>query len=60
MVLVIDANQPRGHWLLGRVVGVNSDDKGIVRSAEVKTIHGTQRRSITKLILLVPYDEKMS
>ena len=58
VVLVIDSNQPRGHWLLGRIVGINSDDKGIVRSVEVKTKHGTQRRPITKLILLMPYGEK--
>eukprot|EP00112_Aurelia_sp_Birch-Aquarium-sp1_P026917 Seg987.5 transcript_id=Seg987.5/GoldUCD/mRNA.D3Y31 product="hypothetical protein" protein_id=Seg987.5/GoldUCD/D3Y31 len=58
VVLVMDANQPRGHWLLGRIVGVNSDDNGIVRSAEVKTIHGIHRRPITKLILLVPHNEK--
>ena len=58
IVLVMDAKQPRGQWLLGRIVGVNGDDKGIVRSAEVKTMHGVHRRPITKLILLVPYDEK--
>eukprot|EP00112_Aurelia_sp_Birch-Aquarium-sp1_P005909 Seg1666.1 transcript_id=Seg1666.1/GoldUCD/mRNA.D3Y31 product="hypothetical protein" protein_id=Seg1666.1/GoldUCD/D3Y31 len=58
VVLVMDANQPREHWLLGGIVGVNIDDKGIVRSAEVKTIHGIHRRPITKLILLVPHKEK--
>ena len=58
IVLVIDANQPRGHGLLGRIFGVNSDGKGIVRSAEVKIIHGTKKRPITKLILLMPYDVK--
>ena len=31
-VLVIDINQSRDHWLLARIVEVNSDDKGIVRS----------------------------
>eukprot|EP00794_Sanderia_malayensis_P002619 gene2619-3032_t len=35
-----------------------SDDKGIVRSAEVRTTHGIQRRPITKLILLLPDEEK--
>ena len=31
-VLVIDTNQSRGHWLFGKIVEVDSDDKGIVRS----------------------------
>eukprot|EP00795_Rhopilema_esculentum_P014095 gene14095-5083_t len=58
VVLVVDANQPRRQWLLERIVGFNGDDKGFVRSAEVKAIHGTHRRPITKLILLVPHDEE--
>ena len=43
----MDANQPREQWFLGRIVGVNGDDKGIVRSGEVKTMHGVHRRQIT-------------
>lgn len=59
IVLVMDANQPRGQWLLGRITGVNNDDKGIVRSAEVKTVHGIHKRPVTKLIVLIPYNEKI-
>ena len=53
-VLGIDANQHRGQrLLLGRIARVNGVDKGIVRSADVRMIHGLPRRSIRKLIIII-------
>ncbi|XP_078495173.1 uncharacterized protein LOC144749982 [Ciona intestinalis] len=52
IVLVIDYGQPRGSWVIGRIIAVFPDDHGLVRSARVKTQHSTLERLITKLCLL--------
>ena len=52
LVLVVDENHPRGHWLLARVTKVHHGQDGLVRSAEVKTRTGTLVRPIRKLCLL--------
>ena len=52
VVLVIDSNQPRGQWLLGRVHAVHTAQDGIVRSVDVKTKHGICKRPAAKICLL--------
>ncbi len=52
VVLVIDSNQPRGQWLLGRVHVVHTAQDGIVRSVDVKTKHGICKRPAAKICLL--------
>ena len=62
LVLVIDVTLPRNQWPLGRILSVNEDSKGFVRSAKVKVskckysktefASGIIERSISKLILL--------
>ena len=52
VVLSIDANQPRGNWLLGRVLVTHQGKDGRVRSAELKTKLGTCTRPANKLCLL--------
>ncbi|XP_059223205.1 uncharacterized protein LOC131996995 [Stomoxys calcitrans] len=49
LVLVAEDNLPPKQWLLGRVVSVHKDAKGVVRVAEVKTKNGQIRRAIHNL-----------
>lgn len=52
IVLVVDANAPRGQWPLGKVVSVNVSRDGFVRSARVQTKLTQLVRPITKLVHL--------
>lgn len=52
VVLVADSFLPRNSWMLGRIMRVLPDSKGIVRSAEVRTKTSIIQRPITKLCLL--------
>ncbi len=52
VVLVADSFLPRNSWMLGRIMRVMPDSKGIVRSAEVRTKTSIIQRPITKLCLL--------
>jgi len=52
LVLVEDTALPRGQWQLGRILQVYPDEKGSVRSADVKVRDTTLTRPITKLYLL--------
>lgn len=63
MVLVVETNLPRNEWLLGRIVDVERDKYGHVRSANIRVTKckylppgkfGTtiMKRPITKLVLL--------
>jgi hypothetical protein len=52
VVLVIESNQPRGQWLLGKVQALHTAQDGIVRSVEVKTKHGICKRPATKICIL--------
>ena len=52
IVLVIDASSPRNSWLIGRIIQVYPDSKGLIRRVQVKTKTGTFERPITKLCLL--------
>ena len=50
--ILTDNDMPRNLWKLGRVTKVFPDDKGLVRTVEIKTASSTVRRPINKLILL--------
>lgn len=53
VVMVVDSSAPRGSWVLGRVLEVKSDSKGLVRAVKVKTQTSVLERPITKLCLLL-------
>lgn len=55
VVVVVDGNK-RSDWAMGKVVGVYSDRRGVVRSAEVKTTFSVVHRPICKLSLLLECD----
>ena len=52
VVLVISADQPRGHWPLGRIKAVFPGKDGHVRVAKVQVGYETITRPVTKLALL--------
>ena len=52
LVLVIDANVPRGQWRMARIVNVIPGNDGVVRVSEIKTSAGNLLRPFTKLCLL--------
>ena len=52
LVLVADRNQPRGNWLLGRVVETFPGSDNVVRVVRVKTKFGLLKRPVTSLIIL--------
>ena len=52
VVLVADKS-PRNQWLMGRVNEVRTDEKGLVRSAKVKTSKSILERPIDKLVLIL-------
>ena len=52
LVLVADRNQPRGNWLLSRVVETFPGSDNVVRVVRVKTKFGLLKRPVTSLILL--------
>ena len=49
VVLVISADQPRGHWPLGRIKAVFPGKDGHVRVAKVQVGYETITRPVTKL-----------
>ncbi|XP_075170111.1 uncharacterized protein LOC142242417 [Haematobia irritans] len=49
LVLVAEDNLPPRQWLMGRVVNVIKDTKGVVRVADVRTKNGIIRRAVHKL-----------
>ena len=53
VVLLMDEDTKRSQWKLGRVTKTYPGKDGRVRSVEVKIIHGTYNRPVTKLCLLV-------
>ena len=52
VVIIADNRHPRGLWPKGVVVKVHTGADGIVRSAEIRTKHGTLHRPVRKLIVL--------
>ena len=57
IVLLVDQNTPRGSWLLGKVEETFPDRNGLVRNALVKTNSSTFLRPITKLVMVLEFDE---
>ena len=53
IILIKEDTLPRNMWAMGRVVEVDEDSQGMVRSAKVKTKDGELRRPIQKLVLLL-------
>ncbi|XP_071088226.1 uncharacterized protein [Haliotis cracherodii] len=57
IVLVKDDNLHRSCWSMGRVISVEADKDGFVRSVQIKTLNSELRRPVTKLVLLVPSEK---
>ena len=58
VVLVVDPNAPRGPWILGRIIEVFPDLKGLVRSVKIRTQNNILARPITKLCMMLECDEE--
>ncbi len=56
VVLIIDESSPRNSWVLGRIMKVFPDKKGLVRRVLVKTKTNTLERPIDKLCLICEMD----
>ena len=52
LVLIVEDDEPRGHWPLARVVRPIPGADGRVRAAEVKTASGVYTRPTDRLCLL--------
>lgn len=52
IVMVVDESAPRSSWMLGRVLRVIPDAKGLVRRVIIKTKTNTLERPIDKLCLI--------
>ena len=49
IVLIIDADAPRGRWVMGRIECIYPGKDGHVRTVKVNTVHGSYVRPVTKL-----------
>lgn len=58
IVVVQDDNTQRFHWPLARVVAVEADSSGAVRSVKLQTQKSELRRPVHKLVLLLPVEEQ--
>ena len=47
--LVIDQDNPRRNWKIGRIVAVHADGDGLVRVVDVKVGECTYRRSTSRI-----------
>jgi hypothetical protein len=56
VALLADEDNPRNIWPLGRIVNLYPGKDGQVRVADIKTIRGTYRRPVSKLIPLDVFD----
>ena len=59
VVIIKDDTLSRNEWSMGRVHEVETDNKGFVRSAKIKTQRGFLRRPVAKLVLLLPVEEQI-
>ncbi|XP_059907162.1 uncharacterized protein LOC132457130 [Gadus macrocephalus] len=57
IVLIADVNAPRGSWVIARIVNINPDQRGVVRSVKLQTGTNLIERPVTKIVLLVPATE---
>ena len=60
IVMVVDSTAPRGSWNLGRIIEVQPDSRGLVRTVKIITKTGVFVRPVTKLCLLLEGAEKMT
>lgn len=56
IVMLVEGNSPRCHWLIGCVISVKQSGDGLVRSVTVKCEKSFMTRPISKLILLCEND----
>ena len=56
IVMIIDDSAPRSSWVLGRVLQVMPDAKGLVRRVLIKTKTNTLERPVDKLCLVCEMD----
>ena len=54
VVLIVDAEVPRGKWRLGRIVETFPSGDGLVRKVQVRTGGTLLTRPIHKLVVLLP------
>ena len=59
IVLIKDENESRNDWLMGIIVKVQPDSKGVVRSAVVKTRTSELHRPVHKLVLLLAAEDQL-
>ncbi|KAJ8381200.1 hypothetical protein SKAU_G00019780 [Synaphobranchus kaupii] len=52
LVLIVDGTAPHNSWLMGRIIEIMPDFKGLVRRVRVKTKTSELERPISKLCLL--------
>ena len=56
-MLIADVNAVRGLWVIARIVNINPDQRGVVRSVKLQTRTNLIERPVTKIVLLVPATE---
>ena len=56
IVMIVDDSAPRSSWVLGRVLQVMPDAKGLVRRVLIKTKTNTLERPVDKLCLICEMD----
>lgn len=52
IVLVVDSTAPRSSWLMGRILELKPDAKGLVRTVRLQTKCNILEGPITKICLL--------
>lgn len=52
VVVVVDSKEPRGSWILGRILQTFPDRKGLVHSVHLQTKTSIIERPVTKICLL--------
>lgn len=58
VVLIVDEKTSRNLWPLARVIGVNLDSTGVVRSVKVQTATSTLERPISELVLILEHSQR--
>lgn len=53
IVLIIDENQPRCNWLMGKIISVKQSLDNLIRSVEIQTKDSILVRPVNKLVLLL-------
>ena len=59
IVLIKDEHESRNDWLMGIIVKVQPDSKGVVRSAVIKTRTSELHRPVHKLVLLLAAEDQL-